>query len=466
MPKLTDDAVQKTEPAEKDITIFDEGHPGLALKITPSGARIFFYTYWSKIEKGKRRRYTIGALGDNITQEGLPATLTLHTARKEYRRLSGIVSGGGDPFLEVRDTARAKETAVLAERARKEAQRSVRTITADLLAHLVEDEKAPRTIREYTRLLDKHLLNVRVGGGKMFGDRSISDIGAADALAIRRQTYTVTLKRAAKKATKGKKGQKGTPAVKATTVTMERTLSKQPVLANRVQQLARSLINYAVGKGRPYGIENPFGGKRWFKEVETRKALTPDEITALHDALAVEDDGERGGSVDAIRFLLYTGMRKNEALSLRWHDVDVDRGLVTLHNTKTGDSIRPLNVEALAILAAIPHRGAYVFPSPDDAHAPRTEIKRTWLRVRARAGFSEPMHSLRNTMASVALMAGSPLAAVGTILGHVRPETTARYGKFGPLAAKAHADTAGAALAPKAPTAGVTNINSRRKAKR
>ena len=37
------------------------------------------------------------------------------------------------------------------------------------------------------------------------------------------------------------------------------------------------------------------------------------------------------------------------------------------------------------------------------------------------------LHDLRHSAASDALMAGVPLAVVGKILGHRKPETTARY---------------------------------------
>ena len=59
-----------------------------------------------------------------------------------------------------------------------------------------------------------------------------------------------------------------------------------------------------------------------------------------------------------------------------------------------------------------------------------TQANATWCeRVRSRIpGFEKiRLHDLRHSAASDALMAGVPLAVVGKILGHRKPETTARY---------------------------------------
>jgi integrase len=47
-------------------------------------------------------------------------------------------------------------------------------------------------------------------------------------------------------------------------------------------------------------------------------------------------------AVAALRFLLLTGWREREALTLEWAAVDVERGIATLADTKTGRSARHL----------------------------------------------------------------------------------------------------------------------------
>src|SRR5262249_57408980 len=62
----------------------------------------------------------------------------------------------------------------------------------------------------------------------------------------------------------------------------------------------------------------------------------------------------------AIRLLLFTGCRLREILHLEWKQVDLERGLLFLADSKTGKKTVILNAPALAVLAgprrAWPHR--------------------------------------------------------------------------------------------------------------
>lgn len=417
MPKLTPELARDTHPGTSDVVLFDSGPKactGLALKVTPTGRRIFLFQYRSPIEKGKRRRVTIGTLGGPLQlPDGRSVALTVDAARTEARRLLGIVQARRDPFLESVTAARTTERAVTVERARAAGLLSMRDLTRDFLADREADNKSAVTLYEYRRLIDKHFLAVTVAPGVVFGDRPAAELGNADVEAIRRQP-----------ALRGKR-----------------------ILANRVQQLGRSLVNYAERiEARPRGQPNPFGAVRWHVEHETRQALTRDEIAALHSALARLDDGRRGEAVDAIRFLLYSGMRKREAYTLRWDAIDFTAGTATLGRTKTGRSVRPLSREALAVLDAIPRHGPYVFPGRSGPETPREDVRRTWDAARKLAGISKPLHALRHTVATIALSEGVPLAAVGSILGQRSSASTLRYAKLEGSAAKAAADVAGAAL--------------------
>ena len=55
-------------------------------------------------------------------------------------------------------------------------------------------------------------------------------------------------------------------------------------------------------------------------------------------------------------------------------------------------------------------------------------VGRAWRRIRVTAKLGKMrVHDLRHSFASDALMSGVPLAVVGKVLGHRRPQTTARY---------------------------------------
>ena len=188
MPKLSPRTVEAARPGEKDLILFDSELPGFGLKVTPHGSKIFLYQYWSPVERGKRRRYNIGALGDTLRRpDNSTVAITPHMARAEAERLRGIVLDKRDPHLERDQQARAAEADRIAARAKEAALRSVREIAVDMMADVVAQRRSPRTIVEYQRLLNKHLLNLRVTPEFVFGDRPVAEVGKSDVEAVRRQ---------------------------------------------------------------------------------------------------------------------------------------------------------------------------------------------------------------------------------------------------------------------------------------
>ena len=79
----------------------------------------------------------------------------------------------------------------------------------------------------------------------------------------------------------------------------------------------------------------------------------------------------------AIRLLLFTGCRLREILHLKWEQVDLERGLLFLADTKTGRKTVILNAPALAVLAGLDRLDPYVVPG-DDPDKSRTDLKRPW----------------------------------------------------------------------------------------
>ncbi len=422
---LTQATIAAAKPhASRDVVIADEAIAGYQLKVTPNGRRVLSLLYWSPVEKGKRRRVTIGTVGEPVTMpNGTPATLTAHTGRKIAEALRGEVTAGRDPFLDMQQSKRAQQAAEHARRAKEAADRPVRAVAAEFLADARERGLSDRTVREWERLLGKHVLPV-------IGEVPIADVGPEDAKSVRRAMP------------RGRR-----------------------ILANRVQQVSCALLNFAeADRGTR---RNPFalgkrGANRWHREELTREPLTRDELSALFAALDAEPNPDRGGALDAIRFLALTGWRKGEALSLRWDAVDLENGAALLTRTKTGRSSRALAPEAIALLQAIPMRGPFVFPSPRNPGAPLVEIKRTWNKVRRAAGIAKPLHALRHTAATVALSEGVPLATVGALLGHRHPATTLRYAKTEHEAARAGAGIMGAAIAKAGAPTDVTPITAAR----
>jgi integrase len=150
-------------------------------------------------------------------------------------------------------------------------------------------------------------------------------------------------------------------------------------------------------------------------------------------------------TVSALRFLMLTGWREKEALTLRWDAVDFSRGVVTLENTKAGRSTRPIPAPALALLAEQSRieGSPYVFPGRLQGK-PLQEIQRIWYAVRTAAGLEGVrLHDLRHSVASIAAAQGHSLYMIGKLLGHKDQRSTARYAHLAEDARKAMADSVG-----------------------
>jgi integrase len=129
----------------------------------------------------------------------------------------------------------------------------------------------------------------------------------------------------------------------------------------------------------------------------------------------------------AIRLLLFTGCRLREILHPRWSDVDLERGMLNLSDSKTGRKSVILNAPALAVIGALPRLGEYVIQGEHE-DKPRSDLKRPWAVVCERAGLAGVrIHDLRHSFASVGVGAGHGLPIVGKLPGHADASSTARY---------------------------------------
>lgn len=136
-------------------------------------------------------------------------------------------------------------------------------------------------------------------------------------------------------------------------------------------------------------------------------------------------------AVAALRFLLWSGWREQEVLTLRWDAIDKERSAANLSDTKTGDSWRPLAPFLVEFLSELPKRSdEFVFAGKKKGQ-PLREIRHLWYAVREAAGLDGVrLHDLRHTNASVMISAGAPLAVVGAALGHRDMKSTQRYAKL------------------------------------
>jgi integrase len=136
----------------------------------------------------------------------------------------------------------------------------------------------------------------------------------------------------------------------------------------------------------------------------------------------------------AVVLLLCTGTRKNELLQRQWRDIDVERGLLSLPQTKNKERRAiPLVPQALALLreqATYARRehptSPWVFPRADGKKP--TYIDYAWRNACARAQIEDlHLHDLRHTTASYLAMSGASLREIAEILGHRSLRQTMKY---------------------------------------
>ena len=214
--------------------------------------------------------------------------------------------------------------------------------------------------------------------------------------------------------------------------------------ANRVLSLVKALFNAAIDL--EWFTANPAAKVPAFEEQSRSRFLQADELPRFWAALEAEPSEK---ARDFFKLALFTGQRRSNVLSMRWADVNLERALWTIPQTKTGRHEVPLTAEALTVLNRR-HAGRgdaeFVFP----AHHGGGHLKdpmRQWRSILKAAGIGNlRIHDLRRTMGSWQTKTGASRPIVGKLLGHSREETTAVYGRMDLEPVRQSAATATAAM--------------------
>jgi integrase len=222
--------------------------------------------------------------------------------------------------------------------------------------------------------------------------------------------------------------------------------TRAKVRANRMLAVASTMFARAVQwKLRP---TNPCKGVKRNKEHGRERYLTGVELERLTKVLADYPDQD---IADIVRLLLLSGARRGEILALRFDSLAEDGKVWTkpAGSTKSRRKHRvPLSAPAQQILAR--RRAAsdspWVFPDGRGHH--RVDLQFQWRQIRRAAGLEDlRLHDLRHSYASHLVSAGFSLPVIGALLGHSRPQTTARYAHLYDDVTRAATETVGAIVA-------------------
>ncbi len=372
--KLTKSFIDKIKPLEgKDQAFYrDEQLKGFALRVTSNGVKSFVVE--TRIA-GKVKRVTLGKYGQ----------ITAEEARKQAKHLLGKIARGDNPIAE--------------KKANKVRNLTLKEVFSDYLKAR-KDLKA-LTIKDYQGILsqvmpdwlDKPLINI-----------------TREMIAKRHVQYGQTNSKAR---------------------------------ANYAMRVLRAVFNFAVHEyqledGQPIIAVNPVEylshTRSWYRVDRKNTMIKSHQLAAWHEGLErlgeQEDYPQAMMWKDYFLLILFTGLRRMEAASLCWSDIDFKARTFTVQDTKNREVHTLPMTDFLYELFQRRKQfktNEFVFPAPSrSGHV--IEPRKAMLKVAELSGVSFTVHDLRRTFATTAESLDLPAYALKRLLNHkMNNDVTAGY---------------------------------------
>jgi len=202
----------------------------------------------------------------------------------------------------------------------------------------------------------------------------------------------------------------------------DRSAEVSPGTVIRELNALKHLLNCAVEAelipiNRAHGVKHP-------KDRPGRlRFLQPTELRVVYEACPL-------WLRPIVAVLVTTGMRRGEALGLRWLDIDREGRQIMLPQTKNGDGrVVHLNATACQAFDSISKKGSKpTDPVFTGEQLSPENVSLAFLRTCRKVGIADfRLHDLRHTCASWLRMSGGDLQDVAKILGHRDLRMTNRY---------------------------------------
>ena len=207
--------------------------------------------------------------------------------------------------------------------------------------------------------------------------------------------------------------------------------------ANQSMRFLRSLINFAAGQyengdGKPLIKDNPVSiitqTKTWYRVERRQTIIKNHDLASWFEAV----DSLNGDLVkDYLKVLLFTGLRRQEAMKLRWDQVNLKAKTLTVIDTKNRNPLTlPFGTFILKLLKDRKSKATdspFVFPgSGKTGHL--VESKYQTAQVTKESGIKFCLHDLRRVFINTAESLDISSYAVKQLVNHsVNGDVTAGY---------------------------------------
>lgn len=354
-------------PVDKDQVFYrDDQLIGFALRVTSSGTKSFIV---EKIIGNKVRRITLGKYS---------AAFTVEQARKEAQKIIGQIASGIDPIAQKRVT-------------------KMREVTLkQVLDDYVQTRKAlkPKTLYDYKRVL------------------TIAFAAWRD-----KPLVSITKDKIAKHHEK---------------------LGKEhgEAYANLAMRVLRALFNFAAGQyedsqGKSLITENPVKRlsqtRAWYRVERRQSFIKSHELKPWVEGIKkLENQTLR----DYLLLIIFSGLRRQEAATLKWEQIDLTAKTLKIIDTKNHQShTLPLSDYIYDLLKNRRFKSAsnYVFPGNGE-HGHIIEPRKQIAKAIQASGIEFTIHDLRRTFITIAESLDIPAYALKRLLNHrMNNDVTAGY---------------------------------------
>ena len=210
---------------------------------------------------------------------------------------------------------------------------------------------------------------------------------------------------------------------------------RSPARANLSMRYLRAIFNFAIAEyanadGAPILTQNPVTHlsrtRAWYRVRRRQTVIKPHQLEPWISAvMSLPNPNIR----DYLLFALLTGLRREEAATLKWVDIDVTASTFTLKDTKAHRShTLPFSDFLLEMIERrkLTTSGDYVFA--DSQGRKVSNLRYAMERIESLSGVSFCVHDLRRTFATIAESIDIPSYALKRLLNHADgADVTAGY---------------------------------------